>query len=455
MTTTTTDHDEVAQLRVPPHSLPAEHSVLGSLLNDNSAWDRVADLLAETDFYRYEHKLIFAAIGRLVNAGKPADVVTVFESLRAQGTADDTGGLPYLNEVAGGFLGSANIRRHAEIVRGHSVSRLILGKLEEANQVAVEDCDAAEKLDRIGSLFAGIEARNSRRAPKGMDEVMVRVMDNLNAAAEGSRKGWKTGIPGVDWRLNGGLQPGKLIVLAARPSVGKSSLAAQFAMRVAKNSDKTLFLSQEMEVDELGERALANESRVDYSDIQNGKLTDDDWAKLAEAVDVLGNLPMWIDDEPGLNLRAIAAKARSIRGLSVLVVDYLQLSEGEGDTRSAQVGSITRGLKKLAKQMGICVIALSQLNRDVEKRPDRRPQMSDLRDSGEIEQDADTVIFLWPMDKSEDDKPVRHVGIDFAKNRKGKKGSFVLTFEGARQLWGESMHSVESFSAKKPGRAFE
>lgn len=434
-------------LRVPPHSAEAEQSVLGALLIDNRAWDRVGDLLVERDFYVADHAAIYRAIGGLVHAGKPADVVTVFERLGS--VADDVGGIAYLNDLAECVPSASNARRYAEIVREKAVERDLVARIYDARGVAFSEQPLAQKLEAVAALFDGIDARSSRRVPRGMDEVMTQVIDQINAAAEGRGEvGWKSSISKIDWRLNGGLKPGKLIVLAARPSVGKTSLAGQIAKRLASDGLPTLFLSQEMEADEVAERALANEARVNYSAIQTGQLSDDEWSRIADGVDVLGRSLLWIDDEPALTLRAIAAKARSVRGLKLLVVDFVQLCEGEGDNRNQQIGSITRGLKKLAKQLGICVIALSQLSRDVEKRPGRRPVMSDLRESGEIEQDADTVMFLWPLDESEDDLEVRHVGCDFAKNRRGKKGAFVMTFEGSKQLWQESHRSVEEFGKR-------
>lgn len=431
-------------LRVPPHSVEAEYSVLGALLIDNRAWDRVGDMLQEGDFYRREHRLIFGVMARLINAGKPADVVTVFDALGDK--ADEVGGLGYLNAVAQSVPSMANVRRYAEIVLERSLERGLLARISDAADVAWGDAPIAQKVDAVAALFAGIDMGNARRKPRGMDEVVVQVIDQINAAADANGEvGWKTSISKIDWRLNGGLKPGKLVVLAARPSVGKSSLAAQIAKRLASDGHPTLILSMEMECDEVGERALANQARVNYSAIQTGKLSDEEWSRLSEGADALGRLPLYIDDEPALSLRAIAAKARGIKGLKALVVDFIQLGEGEGDNRNQQIGSLSRGLKKLAKQLGICVIALSQLNREVDKRPGRRPIMSDLRESGEIEQDADTIIFLWPLDESEDDKEVRHVGCDFAKNRRGKKGAFVMTFEGAKQLWLESHAAVEAF----------
>lgn len=203
-----------------------------------------------------------------------------------------------------------------------------------------------------------------------------------------------------------------------------------------------------MEDEEIGQRALANVGRIDYGHIQTGQLTEEEWGRVAEGVDKLGNAPIWVDDEPSLTLRAINSKARYVRGLKVLLVDYLQLCEGEGETRSAAVGSVSRGLKKLAKQLGIAVILLSQLNRKVDERPDKRPQMSDLRDSGEIEQDADAIWFMWPLE-NELDAEVRSVGFEVAKNRGGKKGAFVMNFDGARQRWSESTRRLDEFQRSK------
>ena len=434
-------------LRVPPHSVHAEQSVLGALLIDNRAWERVGDVLSDGDFYQPEHALIFRTVGQLIGAGRPADVVTVFDKLGD--VAGEVGGLAYLNAVAQSVPSMANCRRYAEIVREKAVARNLLARIADAQEVAWSDAPLADKVEAVAALFAGIDIGSSRKAPRGMDDVIVQVIDQINAAAEGKGEvGWKTSISKIDWRLNGGLKPGKLVVLAARPSVGKTSLAGQVAKCLAGHGLPVLFLSQEMEADEVAERALANQARVDYSAIQTGKLSAEEWGRLAEGADALGRLPLFIDDEPALTMRAIAAKARGIKGLKALVVDFVQLCEGEGDNRNQQIGSITRGLKKLAKQLGICVIALSQLSRDVEKRPGRRPVMSDLRESGEIEQDADTVVFLWPLDENEDDLEVRHVGCDFAKNRRGKKGAFVMTFEGAKQLWHESHRSVEEFGKR-------
>ncbi len=435
------------------YSIEAEQSVLGGLLGDNTTWDRAADLLTEADFYRHEHKLIFRAIGRLINSNKGADTVTVFEALQ-EAKESDYGGLSYLNAIAQSVPSASNVRRYAEIVRDRSVLRGLMAKIDEAQTLASGPGSTAEKLDAVAALFAGIDAGHSAKVPQPMAAVMVKVIDGLNAAAEGLSPGWSTGLYRLDGALNGGLRGGKVYIIAARPGVGKTSLTGQILVRLATGGKPGLLLSQEMPAEELGQRALANQARVNFGSIQTGKISDDEWIRIADGVDSLGPLDLHVDDEPGLNVRAINAKARSIKGLRVLALDYLQLSEGEGETRSAQVGSITRALKKLAKQLDIAILCLSQLNREVDKRPGQRPQLSDLRDSGEIEQDADAILFLWPLEP-DTGQAVRHIGLEIAKNRQGKKGAFALEFEGSMQAWRESSRDLDSFQPGKQRGNFE
>lgn len=443
--------DEVAALRVPPHSVEAEYSVLGGLLIENGAWDRVADLLTDADFYRPEHKTIYSALGRLINSMRPADVVTVFDALGDK--AAEVGGLSYLNQIVQSVPSAANCRRYAEIVRERSILRQLLAKADEAGAIVHGEGTAAEKVEKVQALFAGVESRSQARQPIGMDALMVKVMDRTNAAAEGGGQGWRTGFPGLDMRMNGGMKPGELHILAARPSVGKTSIALQIARRVAMDGHPVLILSQEMADEQLGLRMLASASRVDLSHLQTGKMDGNEWDRMADGVDELARLPMHVDDEPALTLRAITSKARRVRGVKLIVLDYLQLSDGEGDTRTAQVGSISRGMKKLAKQLGCCVLALSQLNRAVEQRPGKRPILADLRDSGEIEQDADVIEFLWPLGEETDTS--RPTGCEIAKNRQGRTGAMVLELFGATQTWGESTRTLDQFDTKKRSGGFE
>lgn len=436
----------------------AEQSVLGALLIDNTAWDRVADLLREQDFYRHEHRLIFAAVGKLVNSGKAADAVTVFEQLRRSEDEEAAGGLSYINGLTTSVTGARNCRRYAEIVKEKALLRGLVAKADQVYEIAAGEQELAEKLDTVAALFSGTDAINSRRMPSPMSDVMVEVIDGINEALEGGGEFWRTGIPGLDSRLFGGLRPGDLLVLAARPSVGKTSFALQVAKRVASDGYPSLILSQEMLKVALGRRALASDASVNMGHIKTGKLDENEWRRVAEGTDRLGSLPLWIDDEPALKPAAMAAKARYVRGVKLLVVDYIQLSEGTGETRSAQVGSISRGLKRLAKELGAAVIALSQLNRAVDARPGKRPQMSDLRDSGEIEQDADMIAFLWPL-ADDEGQPIRSIGFDLAKNRDGERGAFVLNLHGAIQCWTESTQGIDDFlvptTTAKPKKEFK
>lgn len=445
--------DGLEGIKTPPNSQEAEQSVLGALLIDNRALDRVADVLSESDFYRPEHGLIFTTVARLIASMRPADVVTVFDALEASGKAERVGGLSYLNSLAQSVPSASNVRRYAEIVRERSILRTLLAKISDAGDVVYGEGDAAAKVEAVQALFSGIEARTGARHPIGMDAVMVKTIDRINAAAEGVAEVWRTGIPGLDSRMLGGLKPGELHILAARPSVGKTSIALQIARQVASDGRPVLILSQEMTDEQLGLRMVSSQSRVDLGNVQTGKLSADEWGRISEAVDRLAELPIKVDDEPALTLRAISSKARRVQGVKVIILDYLQLSEGEGETRTAQVGSLSRGLKGLAKRLGCAIIALSQLNRKVEERASKRPQLNDLRDSGEIEQDADVITFLWPLGEETDAS--RPTGCEIAKNRQGRTGNMVLELVGATQTWIESSRQLDSFETKKKSAGFE
>ena len=439
------DHGTM-QLRVPPHSIEAEHGVLGGLLLDNRAWDSAADILSEADFYRHEHRLIFVAIGSLINANKPADVITVFEQLQRASKVDECGGIVYLNELAQSALCSSHIRRYAEIVRRHAVRRALIANLDEASALAwSQQDDVASTIDRVETMMEQLARKQVRKAPRLLGEILVERLDRISnmQAGEDVAHAWPTTIPSLDRMLNGGLRPGLLYVLAARPSIGKSSLVEHILIELAKQDLSVLLLSQEMPGLEVADRAISTIGGIDYGVLQTGKLNDLEWSQLSEAVEIGRQLPLHIDDQSALRLCDIKAKARMVKGLKVLVIDYLQLSAstGEHSNRNAEIEEISRGLKALAKDMGIAVIELSQLNREVEKRASKRPNLSDLRDSGAIEQDADVVMFLWPVREFENEGP-RIVGLSVEKNRQGKKGEFGLDFFGSFQRWRESTADI-------------
>ena len=435
--------DEVARLRVPPHSIEAEQSVLGGLLLDNSAWDRAGDLLTASDFYRYEHKAIYAAVGALVTASKPADVITVYEQLQGHGKAEECGGIAYLNALAQSVPSAANLRRYAEIVRERAVLRKLIEASDEiaTNAFNPQGRAVSQILDEAeGRIFKiGEEGSRTRQGFQSMDQLVVQLIDRVTELHENGAEevtGIRTGFHDLD-RMTAGLQAGDLIVLAARPSMGKTAFALNIAENVAVNEGLPVAVfSMEMGASQLALRMVGSLGRINQSNLRTGKLGDDEWGRLSEAVDKLKSANVFIDETAALNsaeLRARARRqARQCGKLGLVVVDYLQLMSGSSsgdENRATEIGEISRGLKALAKELQCPVIALSQLNRSVESRPDKRPMMSDLRESGAIEQDADIIMFIYRDDyynKDSKEPGVAEIGI--AKQRNGPTGVVKLTF---------------------------
>lgn len=452
---------EFATLRVPPHSLEAEQAVLGALLQGGEGWDKVGDLLISADFYRHEHRTVWDAIAVLANACKQVDMITVHARLEAIGKDQEVGGMSYLLAMQNSVISATGIRMYAEIVRDRCMQRKLIAALDEASALAwSSDASVAEKLDQVASKIGALERGTSTKVPTSLETIFVRRLDRITALSQGEAKsGWPTMLPQLNTLLNGGLQPGGVYVLAARPSVGKSALAAAIGLDLAlRENMPVLFLSQEMGEDELGDRALANLAGVDYGRLQTGQLQDIEWGNLSECVEVGRQLPFFIDDQPALTLPQIRAKARMVKGLKLLVLDYLQLSEASGDhrgNRNGAVEEISRGLKQLAKEMGIAVLLLSQLNRKVEERQHKRPWLADLRDSGAIEQDADVVIFLFPIKELKQEQ-CWQIGLDVPKNRQGRKGAFALNFWGAHMRWSESAYELSDLlKSSVDSKAFE
>jgi len=434
---------QVARLRVPPHSIEAESSVLGGLLLDNGAWDRVGDLLVDTDFYRHEHQLIYAAIGALVNASKPADVITVSEHMQNQGKAEQMGGLAYLNSLAQYVPSASNIRRYAEIVRERSILRKLVSASDEIATNAFNPQGKA--IDRIldeaeQKIFnIGEEGSRMKQGFQSMDTLVVELLDRVQEMADNPNDitGVPTGFYDLD-RMTSGLQPGDMVVLAARPSMGKTAFAINIAEHVALNEGLPVAVfSMEMGASQLAVRVVGSIGRIDQGHLRTGKLSDDEWPRLTEAIEKLRTVSLHIDETPGLTpseLRANARRlARQCGKLGLIVVDYLQLMSGSGgsggDNRATELGEISRGLKMLAKELQCPVIALSQLNRSVEQRTDKRPMMSDLRESGAIEQDADIIMFIYRDDYyNKDSKDPGVAEIIIGKQRNGPTGTVRLTF---------------------------
>lgn len=437
-----------------PWSHEAEQSTIGALLTNCPVAFGKAQPLEASQFFDHRHSLIYFAITAMVNRKEPVDVVTVWEDLKASGQDEDAGGLLYLSKLEQSVPSANNVHRYAQVVRDKAGMRALREAADQANEVATEPGgDVANKLDVITSIFGALQRQQLTKAPKSMAEVALQRTEHYEALQSGTVvAGWPTHFPRLDLLLNGGFRPGSLVILAARPSVGKSSFAQWLAHLLTKQGLKTLFLSLEMSCEELADRMVASAGRVDYSALQTGRMVPEHWSRTAEVLDSPELKDFFVDDQGGLTLMDIRTKAKQVPGLKVLILDYLQLCSGSGGkdaNRNSEIEQISRGLKTLAKELGITIIALSQLNRQVEQRANKRPMLSDLRDSGAIEQDADVVMFLWQVREFDSGDKLLGLGLD--KNRQGQCGDVALHFDGSMQRWGQSTESLVQ-SRALPGR---
>lgn len=438
----TTRVGDPAGMRVPPHSMEAEQAVLGGLMLDNSRWDEIADRLTEEDFYRREHQLIFRAIRHLADRDDPVDVVTVSEWLESQGLEERMGGLAYLGAVAEETPSAANIRAYADIVRHRAVLRDLIRVGTDISNAAYqpEGRDSAELLDHAERMVFEIAERGAR-GRKGfvpIKQLLTRAVDRIDALfhSESSLTGLATGLDLFD-RKTAGLQAGDLIIVAGRPSMGKTSFAMNVAEHVAiRERVPTAVFSMEMPGEQLALRMISSLGRIDQSKVRTGDLDDEDWPRITSAVALMSEATLYIDDTPALTPTDLRARARRLKrehGLGLMVVDYLQLMQVAGTTenRTNEISEISRSLKALAKELDIPVIALSQLNRNLEQRPNKRPVMSDLRESGSIEQDADVIAFIYRDEVYNEDSPDRGTAeVIIGKQRNGPTGMIRLTFLG-------------------------
>lgn len=436
---------QVDLVRLPPHSIDAEQSVLGGLMLDNTAWDRVADLIAEGDFYRADHRSIFRHISKLIEHNRPADVVTVAESLESTKELNQVGGLAYLSALANNTPSAAHIRRYAEIVR----ERAILRKLAE---VGTEICDSAysplgkdanQILDEAESKVFEI-AEQGARGQQGFQEMpplLTRVVERIdmlyNRASDSDVTGVPTGFADLD-RMTSGLQPGDLVIVAGRPSMGKTSLALNMAEHAALHAGLPVgIFSMEMAATQLVMRMIGSVGKLDQHKLRTGRLHDEDWQRLTHAVGKLNEAPIHIDETAALNPLELRARARRLhrqyKKLGLIVVDYLQLmsASSSGENRATELSEISRGMKALAKELDCPVVALSQLNRSLEQRPNKRPVMSDLRESGALEQDADVILFIYRDEVYNPETPEKGVAeVIIGKQRNGPIGFVKLAFLG-------------------------
>ncbi len=429
-------------MRTPPHSDEAESAVLGGLMLDNSAWERVADRLVEEDFYRQDHRLLFRAMAELSNADQPFDAVTLAEWLQARGKLEQGGGLAYLATLARDTPTAANVRAYADIVRERSVMRQLIrvgGELAES-AYHPEGRSVAELVDQAERSVFEIAERGDRmgRNYVPINELMAKAVDRLDTLvhADSHVTGVATGQHEFD-EMTAGLQPGDLVIVAGRPSMGKTS----FAMNLAENAAigrnvPTAIFSMEMSGEQLAMRLISSLGRIDQQKVRTGKLDDTDWKRVSSAISLMSKAPMYIDDTGGLAPTELRARARRLKrdhNLGLMVVDYLQLMQvpGTRENRATEISEICRSLKSLARELKVPVIALSQLNRSVEQRDDKRPIMSDLRESGSIEQDADVIVFIYRdevYNKDTEDKGVAEIII--GKQRNGPTGTVRATFLG-------------------------
>jgi replicative DNA helicase len=430
-------------LKVPPHSLEAEQAVLGGLMIDNEAWENVADIVTEEDFYRRDHRLIFRAISQLAAKDSPFDAVTLSEALTNQQELDNAGGLAYLGSLARGIPSAANIKAYARIVRENSVLRqLIQTGVEISNSgYQPEGRTVAELLDHSEKLVFKIAEQGARgqHSFSDMKQLLNRVVDRIDTLFQSGSDitGVPTGFTDVD-KLTAGLQAGDLVIVAGRPSMGKTTFAMNIAEHVAiKEGLPAAIFSMEMPDEQLIMRMLSSLGSINQTKVRTGNLEDDDWPRITSAINMLQSAPMFIDDSAGLTPAELRARARRLMRqqgkLGIIVVDYLQLMQIADSTenRVNEISEISRSLKALAKELNVPVVVLSQLNRAVESRNDKRPMMADLRESGAIEQDADVIVFIYRDEVYNEDSPDKgKAEIIIAKQRNGPIGTVHLTFQG-------------------------
>ncbi len=436
---------QVAALKLPPHSIEGEQSLIGGLLLDNGAWDKIGDMVSESDFYRDDHRRIFTHIRKLLEMGRPADVVTVFESIEKSNEVEQAGGLAYLAEIANNTPSAANIRRYAEIVHERAVLRKLItvGDDIAANALNPAGRDVKQLLDEAEARVFEIAESGAKSTqgfvaiPTVLGEVVDRIQALYDRDSPSDITGVATGFIDLDQKTSG-LQPGDMIVVAGRPSMGKTAFALNIAEHVGVEQKLPVAIfSLEMSGPQLAMRFLSSVGRLDQQKLRTGKLGDEEWDKMTVALGKLHDAPIHIDDTGAINVIDLRARARRLHRqfgkLGLIVIDYIQLmtSTRNGENRATEISDISRAIKSLAKELQVPIIALSQLSRKVEERTDKRPLMSDLRESGAIEQDADIILMMYREEYYKQDTPEKGVAeVIIGKHRNGPTGVVKLTFIG-------------------------
>lgn len=440
---TDTDQQALDNIKVPPHSMEAEQSVLGGLMLDNNAWDNVSEAVVESQFYRYEHRLIYRIMEKLVNNGSPMDVVTLSEELDRSALLDEAGGLDYLIELAQNTPSASNIRAYADIVRERALLRQMINVAGEISEAAFnpDGRDADVLLNEAeGKIFKIAEDRPSEGGLESINPLLKEAVDKIDYLFNNDEDltGVTTGFDDLDDRT-AGMQPSDLIIVAARPSMGKTTFAMNLVENALMGQDKpVLVFSLEMPSDQIITRMLASLGKINQTKVRTGKLDEEDWPKLTAAVNMLRDKPLFIDDTAGISPNEMRTRVRRIvrehGEIGMIMVDYLQLMQvktGNIEGRANEISEISRSLKALAKELQCPVIALSQLNRSLEQRPNKRPVNSDLRESGAIEQDADVIMFIYRDEVYNEDSPDKGIAeIIIGKQRNGPIGSIRLAFIG-------------------------
>jgi replicative DNA helicase len=430
-------------LRIPPHSIQAEQSLLGGLMLDNQTWDNVADKVGEGDFYRREHRLIFGAVRKLAEEEQPFDVVTLAETLEHNGKLEDAGGLPYLGSIAKDTPSAANVNAYAKIVRERSVLRQLISVGTDISDIAFnpqgrESADLLDEAERRVFEIAEQEARGGGGF-QPLKTLLGKAVERIEILFQRNDPitGLATGFTDFDM-MTSGLQRSDLIIVAGRPSMGKTTFAMNIAENVAIAAKRPVAVfSMEMPGDSLAMRMMSSLGSLDQHRVRTGKLEEDEWPRLTSAVNMLSQAPMFIDDTPALSPTEVRARARRLKreqgDLGLIVLDYLQLMQapGSAENRATEISAISRSLKALAKELAVPVVALSQLNRSLEQRTNKRPIMSDLRESGAIEQDADLIVFIYRDEVYNEESAAKGIAeIIIGKQRNGPIGTTKLTFLG-------------------------
>ncbi|MEE2913880.1 MAG: replicative DNA helicase [Pseudomonadota bacterium] len=452
---TAPDDNATTLLKVPPHSVEAEGSVLGGLMLDDSAWDTVAALLIEGDFYRAEHKEIFRCMGNLAELNKPLDIVTLAEALDAVGELDRIGGIAYLSELANSTPSASNVAAYAEIVSERATMRQLIGVANEIADSAFtpQGRSSADLIDLAESrVFAISDERPSTGGPQSIRPLLAKAVERIDELFEnkGALTGLSTGFRDID-DLTQGLQRGDLVVVAGRPSMGKTSFAMNIAESIAIAEElPVLIFSMEMPADSLILRMLSSLGKIDQSKIRSGQLADEDWPRLTSAVTLLTDQRLYIDDTAALTPNEIRSRARRVAReygeLGLIVVDYIQLMRVAGtvENRTGEISEISRSLKGIAKEFNCPLIALSQLNRSLEQRPDKRPIMSDLRESGAIEQDADVIFAIYRDEVYHEDGETGVAEVITLKQRNGPIGKRRVSFQGQFTRFEDLAHDYQN-----------